>query len=140
VGNATRWLFKDRIVDLLNRANVNFNYMFTNPINITKSDSLGETVRLPYRPEHTFTVTANIDYWKHASFIFEGRYASETKFALYPSDEVVDQRVINLTNKFYYNNLTLQLKASNLLNWNYLEIDRNIAPIRHYSVSMSYDF
>ncbi|MGC9314165.1 MAG: TonB-dependent receptor [bacterium] len=140
VGNATKWLFNDRMVDLLNKANVNFNYMFTNAVNITESDSVGETVKLPYRPEHTFMMTANIDYWKHASLIFEGRYASETQFALYPSDESVDQRVINLTNKFYYNSFTFQIKASNLLNWNYLEIDRNIAPIRHYSIAMSYDF
>lgn len=140
MGDATKWIFNDRVVDVLSKANFSANYMFSNPVNITESDSVGEMVLLPYRPEHTVTLTAVIDYWKHANLILDGRYASETKFALYPSDETVDQRVINLTNKFFYKDFTLQFKVSNLLNWNYLEIDRNIAPIRKYSVSMSYDF
>ncbi len=140
MGSATRWLFNDRITDVLNRADFNANYMFTEAINITESDSTGETVELPYRPEHSFVLSANIDYWEHGTLTLDGRYASETHFALYPYDETVDQRVIDVANKFNYNSFILQLKVSNLLNWNYLEIDRNIAPIRHFSVSLSYNF
>jgi iron complex outermembrane receptor protein len=140
MGNATKWVFNDRVVNLLSRANFNTSYMFTNPVNVTESDLKGETVKLPYRPEHTFMATASIDYWKHGNFIIEGRYSSATEFSLYPGDESVDQRVINLTNKFYYKSLTMQLKVSNLLNWNYVEIERNIAPIRSFSTGISYEF
>ncbi len=140
MGDVTKWIFNDRVVDILRRANFSANYMFTKAVNVTETDSVGETVYLPYRPEHSVMLSAVIDYWKHANFIVDARYNSETKFALYPSDETVDQRVINMTNKFFYKDITLQLKVSNLLNWHYLEIDRNIAPIRNYSISVSYDF
>jgi len=140
MGDATKWIFNDRIVGILGRADFNANYMFTDAVNVTKSDSVGYSVKLPYRPAHCFVLSANIDYWEYASLTFDGRYTSETTFALYPSDETVDQRVIDIANKFYYKDIMLQLKVSNLLNWNYLEIDRNIAPIRNYSLAVTYDF
>ncbi|RKZ31934.1 hypothetical protein DRQ36_00410 [bacterium] len=140
MGDAIRWLLAKKIVDILSNADFNASYLFTEAINVTESDSTGETVHLPYRPKHNFVIAAKVDYWKHGALIVDARYKSEFEPGLYLDDEVSDQRVIDVANKFTYRFATLQFKVSNLLNWNYTEIERNLAPIRSYSASLTLDF
>ncbi len=126
--------------EILKRANFNLNYLFTKATNTDESDASDETVYLPYRPEHNLTLITTVDYWKHGSVSVDARYKSKPILGLYVDDPTVDQRIIDITNRFTYNRWSLQLKVSNLLNWNYVEIDRNIAPIRRFSASVSVDF
>ncbi|HHS51076.1 MAG TPA: TonB-dependent receptor [candidate division Zixibacteria bacterium] len=125
---------------ILHRADFNFSYLFTKAINTTDSEKQGETVYLPYRPEHTLMLITSVNYWKHGSLAIDTRWKSKPLLGLYDNDPTVDQRVIDVTNRFTYDRWTLQLKVSNLLNWNYIEIDRNIAPIRRFSAHFSVNF
>jgi len=139
LGDVTDWAFNDKVTEHLSKASITTNYLYTKAINRTETESLDEIVVLPYRPENTFNISAAVDYWEHASLAIDARYQSPQKYGLYPEDESVDQRVIDLTHNLNWNSWTLQFKVSNLLNWNYTEIERTIAPIRHYSLSLSVD-
>ncbi len=126
-----------RSSNLLDRADFRMDYLFTRAVNTTASEEQDSTVFLPYRPAHTFTFGMDYDYWKHGSFSIDARYKSKPLLKLYVDDPTVDQRVVDITNRFMIDRWTLQLKVSNLLNWNYIEIDRNLAPIRRFSVFLS---
>ena len=126
--------------EFLDRIKFNFSYLYTKSVNTTASEEADSTVLLPYRPEHSLTLITNCDYWKHGSISIDARYKSEPILGLYVEDPTVEQRIIDITNKFSYKQWTLQLKVSNLLNWNYTEIDRNIASIRKFSALVSVNF
>lgn len=139
MGDISKGLFSERVCSFLSHSSFSSNYLYTRAVNITKSDRLGETVLLPYRPAHNFLISSTVDYWKHGTVILDYRYKSKPQLGLYTDDPVVDQHVVNAAHKFTFTKWSVQLKVSNLLNWNYIEIDRNLAPIRNYSITLTLD-
>ena len=107
---------------------------------------------LKYRPRHS--VILSMDY-SMGSFLFgfDFRFNSRVEeidhalidFGLVPDgDERVDIKVLDLRAGYsiMIDKLPVQiyLNANNLLNYNYVEMIGNLAPIRNYSLSIDFMF
>ena len=136
LGQVTESIFSPTVTGLLSTTDMNFHYMYTSAVNL---DEDAEEKELPYRPAHSVMFSTGIDYWKHGRLNLDARYKSAFNLGLYNDDPVVDQRVIDIGHNLHFDKWAFQLKVSNLLNWNYVEIDRNLAPIRSYSASIVLD-
>ncbi len=128
-GDISRWMVGDEVADILSSTDVSANYVYTKT-----------STYLPYRPQHTILLSANVNYWKHGTIIFDGRYRTKPELGFYITDDVVDQKVYDIAHNLHFDMWALQLKVSNLLNYNYIEIERNLAPIRSYSASLTVNF
>lgn len=126
--------------------NVKAGYTFLN------SEDLETGKELKYRPKHSFVFA--IDY-SIGQFLcgLDFRYNSRVDeiddalidFGLVPDgDERVDIKVLDLRAgyKFFIDKLPLRiyLNANNILNYNYVEMIGNLAPIRNYSLSIDFMF
>lgn len=134
-------------LSLINKKmNIKTGYTFLN------SKDLETGKELKYRPRHSFILS--MDY-SIGSFLcgFDLRYNSMVEeidhalidFGLVPDgDERVDIKVLDLRAGYglMIDKLPVQiyLNANNLLNYNYVEMIGNLAPIRNYSVSIDFMF
>jgi len=116
------------------------------------SKNLETGKELKYRPKHSviFSMDYSISSFKVG---FDFRYNSRVEeiddalidFGLVPDgDERVDIKVLDLRAgyKLIIGDLPVQvfLNANNLLNYNYVEMIGNLAPIRNYSLSIDFMF
>jgi len=96
--------------------------------------------RLPYRPDHSITLSAEWDFWKYATASADWRYKSKVDYeSIYNADAKVEQKVLDAQIRLHYNRGAFTFRVNNVLNYNYLEIQRNVAPIRHYVISAEYN-
>ena len=119
---------------------------------LLNSEDLETGKALKYRPQHSFVISGDyqIGYF---SCGFDYRYNSRVEeiddalvdFGLVPDgDERVNINVLDLRAgyRFMFGGLPLQLflNANNVLNYNYVEMIGNLAPIANYSLSLDFMF
>ena len=95
---------------------------------------------LAYRPNHLATASITLTY----SFFRIGadyRYVSRlSDVKVYPRDERVAQKIIDLRMGFVLGRFKLAVDVDNFLNYNYTQVERTLMPIRHYTLTLTTDF
>ncbi len=113
--------------------NLSANYLYTD------SRDLDANEKLPYRPDHTASLTAEYTVLGHLTLSLAWRYRSEFEYGLYTADPKVDQKVLDLQAKYSAGRLRLAFRVNNALNYCYTDIERNLAPIRHFVFTAEFD-
>ncbi len=113
---------------------LNFGYTYMDPVD----KSTGEY--LAYRPRHLLTSGFTVNY-----SIFEAgmdyRYISRIeKVKVYPNDDRVAQKIwdARISTKLY--DFGIAFNVNNLFQYNYLQIERNMSPMRNYVFTISRQF
>ncbi len=100
--------------------------------------STGKT--LAYRPEHTLSLSFNLNLGNFETGL-DYRYVSELDTVkVYPDEERVPQKVFDTRAAYHFGNYSISLNVNNIFNYNYAQVERNLAPIRNYVVSVSAKF
>ncbi len=116
------------------RLGLNLNFSWIDPMDIEHN------VTLPYRPRF-FGSVIGIFNLGPASLQAEYRYASRIdQVQINPLDERVPLKLLNFRAEVKWRMLTLQLALNNALNYNYTQVERRMAEIRHGSVGLLVDF
>jgi len=113
---------------------LNFGYTYMDPIDLDTKETLA------YRPRHLFTSGVTFAH----SFFETGidyRYISRLEnVKVYPKDARVPQKIWDARLSFNIFKSTISFNINNLFQYNYLQIERNIAPMRHYVLTLSHEF
>ncbi len=97
------------------------------------------TDALAYRPKHLIQATLSGRYrWLLLGLDY--RYISRFEEVLvYTKDDRVDQRILDGFIKINLSaRIQLQVRANNLLNYNYVEVERNLGKIRNFTFTLNY--
>lgn len=117
------------------KVNLIFDYTFTNTRDI-KSDSV-----LPYRPDHIVKLTSEIELNRNLGFACDYIYKSRVKrVLLYTDDPRVAAHILDLRSTAKLARFTFTVVCSNLLDYYYSDIERNINAPRNWSIGISTDF
>ena len=92
-------------------------------------------------PKHLFQASINGRY-RQFLLGLDYRYISRFDEVLaYINDIRIDQRVIDIYFEAQLStNLQLSVRANNLLNYNYTEVERNLAPMRNFVFTVNSHF
>jgi len=100
-----------------------------------KDISTGET--LAYRSKHLFSYSIGFNYGNFETGI-DYRYVSRLdNVKVYPDEDRVAQKVVDSRISYFYNRFVFALNVNNLLNYNYVQVERNLEPVRHYVFSVT---
>jgi iron complex outermembrane receptor protein len=115
---------------LQNKVEWSLGYTYLNPKDLTTGEVLA------YRPRHLLTSSLNAR-WKSFEAGFDYRYVSRLEAVrIYPKDDRVPQKVLDLWLAVIRDPYTLRLNVDNALNYNYTQIERNLEPIRSFSATV----
>jgi len=113
---------------------IGLGYTYLDPQDIETDETLA------YRPNHLFTgsisvskgiINTGLDY----------HYVSRLdNVKVYPNEDRVDQHILDWYLGANWGNYTATLNINNILNYNYLQIERNMAPMRNYSLTLLLNF
>jgi outer membrane receptor protein involved in Fe transport len=109
----------------------NFGYTYMDPVDLDTKETLA------YRPRHLWTSGITLSY-----SIFEAgidfRYISRLeKVKVYAKDDRVPQKVWDGRVTANISGLMLSLNINNLFQYNYTQVERNIAPPRNFVLTVS---
>lgn len=111
-------------------------YVFVDPKDL-KTDRL-----LTYRPQHILTASVTLTPGMF-EFGVDYRFASKLKeeqVEVFPEDERVPQKVLDARAGLTVGPYTFTFNVENVLNYHYTQIERNLEPIRQYSLTWQGDF
>ncbi|MBN1560499.1 TonB-dependent receptor [candidate division KSB1 bacterium] len=97
-------------------------------------------VTLAYRPRHLFTggVTYSLGAFECGA---DMRYISRfDAVKVYPFDDRVDQKLINLRAVYRIGSSSVTLSVNNVFNHNHTQMERTLMPIRHFVLTLSSRF
>jgi len=106
---------------------------------------LSEKAILKYRPKHIFYANANAGYKLFtigADFRFISKYEridELLKIIVPDAEERVPIYVVDARVGFNFSKLKILFNINNLLQYNYVEIVGNLAPIRNLNLSIEYE-
>jgi outer membrane cobalamin receptor len=109
-------------------------YMYLDTEDKTTGDPLA------YRSRHTVKASVEVSGRRFSIGVDHVYRSRITRVEVYTDDERVPIRVTDLRGELTLRNLTLSAKVSNLFQYNYTEIERSLAPIRHFTFAVSGDF
>ncbi|RMD97058.1 MAG: TonB-dependent receptor, partial [Calditrichaeota bacterium] len=92
---------------------------------------------LTYRPQHILTVSVALRrgiFELGADFRYLSRLKKE-QVEVFPQDERVATKVLDAHAGLRKGSYMLMFNAENLLQYNYVQVERNLEPIRHFSLS-----
>ena len=119
---------------LLNRLTLTSSYMFLS----TEDEETGEP--LAYRSRHNLRASADAAVGR-ASVGVDFIYRSRTeRVKVYESDERVPVYVTDLRADARLAHVRVSAKVSNLFQYNYTEIERTLAPVRHFTLNIAGTF
>lgn len=98
---------------------------------------LEDSDELPYRPRNRLVASVR---WEGGPFSAEARfrYASRVRrVKMYPQDDRVPQYVVDVSGGVRLRNCTLSFRVDNLLQYHYTEVERNLAPIRSFTLALT---
>ena len=112
----------------------NFGYTYMDPINLDTKETLA------YRTRHLFTSGITLNY-----FIFEAgidyRHISRLeKVSVSPLDDRVPQKIWDARISTTISGLMLSLNVNNIFQYNYTQVEKNIAPPRHFVFTVNREF
>ena len=113
---------------------LDFSHTFMEPRDLDLKDVLA------YRPRHIFSIAAN---WRIHDFEFAADYKFVSRFEkvkVYPVDQRVPQKVLNTRIRWHLDPVAVALDINNAFNYNYVQMERNLEPIRHYVLTLSGTF
>jgi outer membrane receptor for ferrienterochelin and colicins len=112
----------------------NLSYTLLDPVDVKTG------LTLAYRSRHSFSgsISFHLGEWEAG---LDARYASRMdEVKVYPADDRVAQQVLDSRISWRWDRGTITLNVNNLLNYNYVQVERNLAPIRHYMITISTHF
>ncbi len=113
----------------------NLGYVFT------EADDLESGEPLMYRPDHSVTASLSFNYWMNNSISVDYVYESQVEqLGYYLNDQRVPKSVVDISHKFVYKNMSLNLRVKNLFEYNYTTIERNMAAPRNYNAKLVLNF
>ncbi len=127
------------------------NFLPLSPVNLSLGYTylfpwdLSEKAILKYRPKHILYANASIGYRFFtigADFRFISKYEridELLKIVVPDAEERVPIYVIDARFGLNFNKLKILLNINNLLQYNYVEIVGNLAPIRNFNLSVDYE-
>ncbi len=143
-------IFKNVTEARIQGVEIGINFYF-NPLNFSLGYTylhpwdLSEDAILKYRPKHIFYTNASINY----KFLFAGidfRFISKyeridelLKLIVQDAEERVPVYVVDARIGLNFKNLKIFFNVNNLLQYNYVEISGNLAPIRNFNLSIEYE-
>ncbi|NOZ60220.1 MAG: TonB-dependent receptor [Calditrichaeota bacterium] len=102
-----------------------------------KDPQVSFSAPLAYRAKHLFTNSVDFDLGKF-DFGIDFRYVSKLdSVKVYPTDKRVPQKVWDARVSYKMDRVTLSFNINNLFNYSYTQIERNMAPVRHYVFSVN---
>ncbi len=117
-----------------NKLGWSIGYTYLDPKNLSTGGVLA------YRARHLLTTSLNAR-WKAFEGGLDFRYVSRLeKVRIYPKDDRVSQKVLDLWLAVSHHPFTLRFNVDNALNYNYTQIERNLAPIRNFSATLDVQF
>jgi iron complex outermembrane receptor protein len=126
--------FRDRL-----QGQAAYTYLHTE----TTDTTTGETLPLAYRPEHMLTASASL-FLGGLELGADYRYASAFERVQVFTDERldprVDMRVLDARLAYRMGRQTIRFIMDNAMNYGYTTIERNLQPIRRYTVSLELEF
>ncbi len=99
--------------------------------------AMEDSEELPYRSRNRLVASL---CWSKGPFRLEARfrYASRVRqVKMYPQDERVPQYVVDLSGGMRRKGYTISFRVDNLLQYHYTEVERNLAPIRSFAVTLT---
>ncbi len=113
-----------------------FNYTYIKGEELTG----GINEPLAYRPEHILNISGDFLY-KQMKIGANFRYISRIKkYKMFPDDKRVPVYLVDAWIGIELKNYVLQWKANNLLQYYYTKIERNLAPIRNFTLTINRKF
>ncbi len=106
----------------------------------TSSRDLDTGEKLPYRPDHNLKLSAEYSVMNNLTLGADFRYNSAPIYALYKGDPVMDAKVLDLFARWKIKNFRFDFRVNNATNYNYTVIERNLEPIRHFVLSVEYQW
>lgn len=95
---------------------------------------------LAYRPQQLLTFSLNFDLGNIEAGV-DYRFVSRLdSVKVYPDEDRVPQKVLDSRLNCHVGKITIAVKINNLLNYNYAQIERNMAPMRNYIMTISSKF
>ena len=107
----------------------------------TEDKETGEP--LPYRPEHLLTAAGTLFLGSlelGADYRFAKAFERVEVFTDPRTDPRVDMSVLDLRLAYRIGRQTIRFNVDNAANYGYNTVERNLEPIRHYSVALELDF
>ena len=101
---------------------------------------LEKNLPLPYRPRFIafITPTLTMGAWTVEA---DYRYASRAEMVtLYPRDDRVAQKVLDLRAIFRWKSLHIEIGTKNAMNYNYTQVERYLSDIRNFYIALSGEF
>ncbi len=98
---------------------------------------------LAYRPSSLFTTSANLDLGSlelGADYRYAAAFDQVKVFTNPRTDPLVPMNVLDLRLAYRFGNQVLRFIVDNALNYGYTTIERNLEPIRRYSVALELEF
>ncbi|MBN2091442.1 TonB-dependent receptor [candidate division KSB1 bacterium] len=109
-------------------------YTFMEPRDLTLKKTLA------YRPRHLATVGFNFNYGI-VGFNVDYQYNSRLdEVLIYPDDDRVAKHFTDAKLAFNWQHFQLSFDADNIFQYNYTTVERNLAPIRKFMVTLSSTF
>ncbi|MBN2007905.1 TonB-dependent receptor [candidate division KSB1 bacterium] len=105
-------------------------YTYLDPIDMETG------LTLAYRSCHTFNGNISLHFGQWETGL-DARYASRMdEVKVYPDDDRVDQQVLDGRLSWNWSHGSITLNVNNIFNYNYVQVERNLAPIRHYMLTV----
>lgn len=109
-------------------------YTFMEPRDLTLEKMLA------YRPQHLLTTSLSVNIGP-VGLNADYRYASRIdEVLIYPEDDRVAQKLADVRLSYDWYNYQFSFDVDNIFNYNYVPVERNIAPIRKFMLTLSGKF
>lgn len=119
------------------RFTFNADYTYTN----SEDRTLNIAKPLPYRPDHIVKTSVTFEPITDLSLSADYIYKSRVKrVLLYSDDPRVDAHILDLRGSYKISRMTLTLVCFNVLDYYYVNIERNINAPRNWSIGASFEF
>jgi outer membrane receptor protein involved in Fe transport len=106
-------------------------YTYMEPRDLTLDQTLA------YRPRHLFSTSVSLNVGP-VGFNADYRYTSRIDAVLiYPDDDRVAQKMADARLSYDWRNYQFSFDVDNIFNYNYVPVERNIAPVRKFMLTLS---
>lgn len=110
---------------------IDVSYTYMQPRNITLNKALA------YRPEHLLTLSLSLNYGPfglNADYRYNSRIE---EVLLYADDDRVAKKMADARLSYDWKSYQFSFDVDNIFNYNYVPVERNIAPIRKFMLTLS---
>ncbi|MCI0513065.1 hypothetical protein L0128_07640, partial [candidate division KSB1 bacterium] len=110
---------------------IDLNYTFMDPQDLTLNQALA------YRPRHLATAAFSFNFGMVTLDVDYSYGSRHEAVLLYPGDDRVPKKILDAKISLEWKNYQLAFDVDNALQYHYVPVERNLAPLRKYQVSLS---